>query len=146
MDQNVHTMFADYWILASFLSLRVQYGAIIIVSFTHPTVYVWSELPNKRVEATLHATGTKVIQTYTLQGSNISHLGVFNSALEGDILVAWRVTLYPIIITLDHTLSKKSLDRLVPQGVPAEMMLLFIGAVNCFAGILQKEVDCIGWG
>ncbi len=52
--------------------------------------------PNARVEATLHATGTKVIQTYTLQGTKISHLGVFNSALEGDILVAWRATLYPI--------------------------------------------------
>ena len=62
------------------------------------------------------------------------------------MLVPRGVTLYPIFITIDHTSSNEWHDRLVPQGVPAEMMLLFIGAVNCFAGILQKEVDGIVGG
>jgi len=47
---------------------------------------------------------------------------------------------------LHHSQNNESPNRLVPQGVPAEMMLLFIGAVNCFAGILQKEVDGIVGG
>lgn len=65
---------------------------------------------------------------------------------EGTMLVPIRATLCPTFTTLDHTSSNELLDRLVPQGVPAEMMLLFIGAVNCFAGILQKEVDGIVGG
>ena len=48
----------------------------------------------------------------------------------------WPFLSHPFIASSHHPVQ---CCRLVPQGLPAEMMLLFIGAICCFFGILRPK-------